>query len=80
MRTTSRIAVLVAGLAAAVASTLAAFPAVALAQAGQAGRQGGAGAGPAPTETLSQTYRGSRRNDIEYQKIPPFKSSTTSFT
>ena len=24
-------------------------------------------------EQLSETYRGSRRNDVEYQKVPPFK-------
>lgn len=24
-------------------------------------------------EELSETYRGSRRNDVEYQKVPPFK-------
>jgi metallo-beta-lactamase class B len=30
---------------------------------------------PAPAnETLSQTFRGSRGRDIEYQKIPPFKA------
>jgi alkyl sulfatase BDS1-like metallo-beta-lactamase superfamily hydrolase len=57
MRTTSRIAFLVAGLAAALASPAA----------GQVGGQA------SPTETLSQTYRGSRRADLEYQKIAPFK-------
>src|SRR5688500_17073059 len=57
MRTTSRIAILVAGLATAVASSAE-----------------GQGAGQAaPTETLSQTYRGSRRADVEYQKIAPFR-------
>jgi metallo-beta-lactamase class B len=35
------------------------------------GRQGGAAA--PQNETLSQTYRGSRANDVEYQKIAPFK-------
>ena len=38
--------------------------------AGQAGSPGGQAA---PTETLSQTFRGSRARDIEYQKIAPFK-------
>ncbi len=40
-------------------------------------RGGGGGAGgaqaAAPAETLSQTYRGSKSRDVEYQKIPPFK-------
>lgn len=30
-------------------------------------------AGPAPGETLSQSYRGSQRNNLEYQKVPPIK-------
>ena len=30
-------------------------------------------AGPAPGETLSQSYRGSQSNNVEYQKIPPIK-------
>jgi metallo-beta-lactamase class B len=30
-------------------------------------------AGPAPGETLSQSYRGSQRENVEYQKIPPIK-------
>jgi metallo-beta-lactamase class B len=30
-------------------------------------------AGPAPGETLSESYRGSQRNNVEYQKIPPIK-------
>jgi metallo-beta-lactamase class B len=30
-------------------------------------------AGPAPGETLSQSYRGSQSRNVEYQKIPPFK-------
>ena len=30
-------------------------------------------AGPAPGETLSESYRGSQRNNVEYQKIPPVK-------
>lgn len=30
-------------------------------------------AGPAPGETLSESYRGSQRDNVEYQKIPPFK-------
>ena len=36
--------------------------------------QGGGGRGQAPSnETLSQTYRGSKARDVEYQKIPPFR-------
>ena len=27
----------------------------------------------AQQEELSETYRGSKRNDVEYQKVPPFK-------
>ena len=30
-------------------------------------------AGPAPGESLSQSYRGSQSNNVEYQKIAPFK-------
>jgi len=30
-------------------------------------------AGPAPGETLSESYRGSQSKNVEYQKIPPFK-------
>lgn len=30
-------------------------------------------AGPAPGESLSQSYRGSQRNNVEYQKVPPIK-------
>ncbi len=30
-------------------------------------------AGPAPGETLSQSYRGSQARNVEYQKIAPFK-------
>jgi metallo-beta-lactamase class B len=30
-------------------------------------------AGPAPGESLSQSYRGSQQNNVEYQKIAPFK-------
>jgi metallo-beta-lactamase class B len=29
--------------------------------------------GPAPGETLSQSYRGSQRDNVQYQKIPPIK-------
>jgi metallo-beta-lactamase class B len=29
--------------------------------------------GPAPGESLSQSYRGSQRNNVEYQKVPPIK-------
>src|SRR6266436_1615787 len=30
-------------------------------------------AGPAPNETLSESYRGSQSKNVEYQKIAPFK-------
>jgi len=30
-------------------------------------------AGPAPGESLSQSYRGSQSNNVEYQKVPPIK-------
>jgi metallo-beta-lactamase class B len=30
-------------------------------------------AGPAPGETLSESYRGSQRDNVEYQKVAPFK-------
>ena len=30
-------------------------------------------AGPAANETLSESYRGSQRNNVEYQKVPPIK-------
>src|SRR5204863_5584646 len=30
-------------------------------------------AGPAPGESLSQSYRGSQARNVEYQKIAPFK-------
>src|SRR5262245_43509484 len=30
-------------------------------------------AGPAPGETLSQSYRGSQSRNVEYQKVPPLK-------
>lgn len=30
-------------------------------------------AGPAPGESLSQSYRGSQRDNLEYQKVPPIK-------
>ena len=29
--------------------------------------------GPAPGETLSESYRGSQRDNVDYQKIPPIK-------
>jgi metallo-beta-lactamase class B len=29
--------------------------------------------GPAPGESLSQSYRGSQSNNVEYQKVPPIK-------
>lgn len=38
-----------------------------------AAAQGAAPPAPA-TETLSQTFRGSRGRDVEYQKLPPFKA------
>ena len=39
------------------------------------GAQAGAGqnAGPAPGEGLSESYRGSQRDNVEYQKVAPFK-------
>ena len=40
---------------------------------GQAAAGGGQNAGPAPGETLSESYRGSQRDNVEYQKIPPIK-------
>src|SRR5262249_1876183 len=53
------------------------FAVTALVTAGVAAQRGGggaaAGAQAAPVETLSQTYRGSKARDVEYQKIPPFK-------
>ena len=36
------------------------------------GRQGGAGTAPA-NETLSQSYRGSKARDWEFQKVAPIK-------
>jgi metallo-beta-lactamase class B len=41
------------------------------AQAPAAGGQGAAGA--AQKEELSESYRGSQRNNVEYQKVPPIK-------
>ena len=35
--------------------------------------RGQALAGPAPGKSLSQSYRGSQSNNVEYQKISPFK-------
>ena len=49
---------------------------VTLAQANLAGQRGGAapGAAPAPRqEELSESYRGSQRDNVEYQKVAPFK-------
>ncbi len=40
---------------------------------GQRAAGGGQTAGPAPGETLSESYRGSQRDNIEYQKIAPIK-------
>ena len=37
------------------------------------GQGSGQTAGPAPGESLSQSYRGSQSNNVEYQKIAPFK-------
>jgi metallo-beta-lactamase class B len=34
---------------------------------------GGQKAGPAPGESLSQSYRGSQSDNVEYQKVAPFK-------
>ncbi len=34
---------------------------------------GGQSAGPAPGETLSQSYRGSQSRNVEYQKVAPIK-------
>jgi metallo-beta-lactamase class B len=43
-------------------------------QAGVAGQgTGGQPAGPAPGESLSQSYRGSQSRNVEYQKVPPIK-------
>jgi metallo-beta-lactamase class B len=48
-----------------------------LLQASASGQQAGGGsgqkAGPAPGETLSESYRGSQRDNVDYQKIPPIK-------
>ena len=38
-----------------------------------AAAQGGGASAPATQETYSQTFRGSRARDVEYQKIAPFK-------
>lgn len=38
-----------------------------------AGQVPGGQAGPPEGETLSQSYRGSQKNNVEYQKIAPFK-------
>ncbi len=64
MRTTRRMTTLmVTGLAA-----------TALLNVDLAGQAGGGGQAAAPTtETLSQTFRGSRGRDVEYQKIAPIK-------
>jgi metallo-beta-lactamase class B len=39
----------------------------------QAAAGGGQKAGPAPHETLSESYRGSQRDNVEYQKVSPIK-------
>jgi metallo-beta-lactamase class B len=41
--------------------------------AAQTGQAGGQKPGSAPGETLSESYRGSQRDNVEYQKVPPFK-------
>ena len=49
---------------------------VALVHVDLTGQPGATAQGAAPAlqkEELSQTYRGSRRNDVEYQKVAPFK-------
>jgi metallo-beta-lactamase class B len=38
-----------------------------------AGSLAGQQAGPAPGETLSESYRGSQSRNVEYQKVPPIK-------
>ena len=38
-----------------------------LSQTGTAAQAGGQKAGPAPGETLSESYRGSQRDNVEYQ-------------
>jgi metallo-beta-lactamase class B len=40
---------------------------------GQAPAVASAQAGPAAGETLSESYRGSQRDNVEYQKVPPIK-------
>ena len=54
--------------------TLAMIAAVVAGCATTVAAQGGGAQAPAATETLSQTFRGSRARDVEYQKIPPFKA------
>ena len=63
MRTTQRITTLM----------VTALAATALLNVDLAGQAGGGGGQAAATETLSQTFRGSRSRDVEYQKIAPFK-------
>ncbi len=46
---------------------------IVLAAVGVAGQRPDAPAGPAPGETLSQSYRGSQSKNVEYNKIPPIK-------
>jgi metallo-beta-lactamase class B len=66
MRTThSALALVATGLALSV-----------LVQVDLAAQRGGGGQGtaaPAAKEELSETYRGSQRNNVEYQKVAPFK-------
>ena len=45
----------------------------ALAMVATAALAGAQTAGPAPGESLSQSYRGSQSRNVEYQKIAPFK-------
>ena len=47
--------------------------AAALLQVNVGAQGGGQTAGPAPGESLSQSYRGSQSNNVEYQKVAPFK-------
>ena len=47
---------------------------VTLIQVDVTGQRGGAAPATAPhDEELSESYRGSQRNNVEYQKVPPFK-------
>jgi metallo-beta-lactamase class B len=52
---------------------LAACGVLAVLQVSVAAQGGAQTAGPAPGETLSQSYRGSQSRNVEYQKVAPFK-------